>query len=57
MGAIETAAQQLGLRVLTVPVRAPEDLHGTFTMMVRERVNGFLTVGIAAHALAACPSR
>ena len=42
--AVEAAAQQLGLQVLTVPVRTPEDLHGAFAMMARERVNGFLAV-------------
>ena len=42
--AVEAAAQQLGVQVLTVPVRTPEDLHGAFAMMARERVNGFLAV-------------
>lgn len=42
--AVEAAAQQLGLQVLTVPVRTPEDLDGAFAMMARERVNGFLAV-------------
>ncbi len=42
--ALEAAAQQLGLQVLTVPVRTPEDLHGAFAIMARERVNGFLAV-------------
>jgi putative ABC transport system substrate-binding protein len=39
--AIEATAQRLGVQVLTVPVRTPEDLDGAFAMMVRERVNGF----------------
>jgi putative tryptophan/tyrosine transport system substrate-binding protein len=42
--AVEASAQRLGLQVLTVPVRRPEDLDGAFAMMVRERVNGFLAV-------------
>lgn len=42
--AVEAAARQLGLQVVTVPVRTPEDLPGAFAMMARERVNGFLAV-------------
>ena len=42
---LETAAQRLGVQVLRVPVRTPEDLEGAFAMMARERVNGFLAVG------------
>ena len=42
--AVEAAAQKLGVQVLTVPVRSPEDLNGAFAMMVREHVNGFLAV-------------
>ncbi len=42
--AVETTAQRLGVQVLTVPVRTPEDLDGAFAMMVRERVNGFLAL-------------
>jgi len=42
--AVEAAAQQLGVQVLTVPVRAPADLDGAFALMARERVNGFLAV-------------
>lgn len=42
--AVEAAAQKLGVQVLTVPVRTPEDLPGAFAMMARERVNGFLAV-------------
>jgi putative ABC transport system substrate-binding protein len=42
--AVEAAAQQLGIQVLTVQVRTPEDLPGAFAMMARERVNGFLAV-------------
>jgi putative ABC transport system substrate-binding protein len=43
--ALETAAQQLGVQVLTVPVRTPADLDGAFAMMARERVDSFLFVG------------
>jgi len=42
--AVAAAAQQLGVQVLTVPVRTPEDLDGAFAMMARERVHGFLFV-------------
>jgi len=42
--ALEAAAPKLGVQVLTVPVRTPEDLDGAFAMMARERVNGFLAV-------------
>jgi putative ABC transport system substrate-binding protein len=42
--AVEAAAQRLGVQVLTVPVRTPEDLDGAFAMMVQERVNGFLAL-------------
>ena len=42
--AVDAAAQQLGLKVLKVPVRTAEDLPGAFAMMARERVNGFLAV-------------
>src|SRR5438477_7934225 len=42
--AVEATAQRLGVQVLTVPVRRPEDLDGAFAMMAREHVNGFLAV-------------
>jgi putative ABC transport system substrate-binding protein len=42
--ALEPAAKQLGVQLLKVPVRTPEDLDGAFGMMTRERVNGFLAV-------------
>jgi putative ABC transport system substrate-binding protein len=42
--ALEVAAKQLGVQLLTVPVRTPEDFDGAFAMMTRERVNGFLAV-------------
>jgi putative ABC transport system substrate-binding protein len=44
MHTVEATAQRLGIQVLTVPVRTPEDLDGAFAMMVRERVNGFLAL-------------
>ncbi len=42
--AVEAAAHKLGVQVVTVPVRTPEDLDGAFAKMARERVNGFLAV-------------
>jgi putative ABC transport system substrate-binding protein len=42
--AVEAAAHRLGVQVLTVPVRTPENLDGAFTMMARERVGGYLAV-------------
>jgi putative ABC transport system substrate-binding protein len=44
MHALEAAAQRLGVQVLSVPVRAPEDFERAFGMMARERVDGFLAV-------------
>jgi putative ABC transport system substrate-binding protein len=44
MQALDAAAQRLGLQVLPVPVRAPEDLEAAFALMARERVNAFLAV-------------
>jgi putative ABC transport system substrate-binding protein len=45
--ALEAGAQQLGVHLLAVPVRNPEDLDGAFGRMARERVNGFLAVASA----------
>jgi len=42
--ALEVAAKQLGVQLLPVPVRTPEDLAGAFAIMARERVKGFLAV-------------
>jgi putative ABC transport system substrate-binding protein len=42
--AVADAAQQLGLQILTVPVRTSEDLDRAFAMMARERVDGYLFV-------------
>jgi putative tryptophan/tyrosine transport system substrate-binding protein len=44
LNAVEAAAQGLGVQVLPVPVRTPEDLDGAFTLMARERVSGFLAL-------------
>jgi ABC-type uncharacterized transport system substrate-binding protein len=44
LNAIVSTAPKLGVQVLTVPVRTPEDLDGAFAMMTRERVNGVLFV-------------
>src|SRR5215468_26 len=42
--ALEAAAQKLGVQVVTVQVRAPEDFDRAFETMARERVNGFLAL-------------
>src|SRR5262249_44617902 len=42
--AAQAAGQRLGVHVVTVPVRTPDDLEGAFAMMARERVNGFLAL-------------
>src|SRR4029450_5622180 len=42
--ALEAAALKLGVQLLTMSVRTPEDLDAAFAMMARERVNGFLAV-------------
>ena len=42
--ALEAAAPKLGVQLLTVPVRTPDDLHGAFATMARDRVHGFLAV-------------
>src|SRR2546428_9664204 len=42
--ALEVADKQLGVQLLPVPVRTPEDLAGAFAIMARERVKGFLAV-------------
>jgi putative tryptophan/tyrosine transport system substrate-binding protein len=42
--AVAAAAQQLGVQILTVPVRTPDDLDGAFARMARERVHGFLFI-------------
>jgi len=40
----EAAAKRLGIQVLSVPVRARDDLDGAFAMMARDRVNGFVSL-------------
>jgi putative ABC transport system substrate-binding protein len=42
--ALAAAAPRLGVQLVEVRVRAPEDLDAAFNMMVRERVTGFLAV-------------
>jgi putative ABC transport system substrate-binding protein len=42
--AVEAAGQTLGVAVLPVPVRTPEDFEGAFTTMAREGVNGFIAL-------------
>ena len=42
---VESAAPRLGVPLLSVPVKTPDDLDGAFATMTRERANGFLAVG------------
>jgi ABC-type uncharacterized transport system substrate-binding protein len=42
--ALEAAAPKLGVQLVAVSVRAPEDLDAAFDTMTRERVTGFLAV-------------
>ena len=44
MHAVQAAAQRLGVQVVRVRVRTPDDVDGAFALMVRERVTGFLAV-------------
>jgi ABC-type uncharacterized transport system substrate-binding protein len=48
--ALEAAAPKLGVQLLTVPVRTPEDLNGAFATMARERVSGVFVPGSALTA-------
>jgi putative tryptophan/tyrosine transport system substrate-binding protein len=43
--ALEAAAPQLGVQILPVPVRTPDDLDGAFATLARERVGGVVVVG------------
>jgi putative ABC transport system substrate-binding protein len=43
--ALEAVAPQLGVQLLPVPVRTPEDLEEAFAMLARERVGGVVVVG------------
>ena len=45
--ALEAAAPQLGVQILTVPVRTPDDLDGAFATLARERVGGVVVAGSA----------
>jgi putative tryptophan/tyrosine transport system substrate-binding protein len=50
MRAAAATAHTLGLQILTVSVRTPEDLDGAFATMERERVGGVLVLGSAFTA-------
>jgi putative ABC transport system substrate-binding protein len=43
--ALEAAAPQLGVQLLPVLVRAPDELEGAFATLARERVGGVVVVG------------
>jgi putative tryptophan/tyrosine transport system substrate-binding protein len=43
--ALEAAAPQLGVQLLLVLVRTPDDLDGAFATLARERVGGVVVVG------------
>jgi putative ABC transport system substrate-binding protein len=45
--ALEAAAPQLGVQILPVPVRTPDDLEGAFATLARERVGGVVVLGSA----------
>jgi putative ABC transport system substrate-binding protein len=45
--ALEAAAPQLGVQLLPVPVRTPDDLDGAFATLARERVGGVVVLGSA----------
>jgi putative ABC transport system substrate-binding protein len=45
--ALEAAAPQLGVQILPVPVRTPDDLDGAFATLARERVGGVVVAGSA----------
>jgi putative ABC transport system substrate-binding protein len=48
--ALEAAAPHLGVQLLPVPVRTPDDLDGAFATLARERVGGVVVVGSALTA-------
>jgi putative ABC transport system substrate-binding protein len=48
--AVKVTAQTLGLQVLTVSVRAPDDFDGAFATMERERVGSVLVLGSSLTA-------
>jgi putative ABC transport system substrate-binding protein len=50
LDALEAAAPKLGVQLVTVPVRTPEDLNGAFATMSRERVSGVLVPGSSLTA-------
>lgn len=43
--ALESAAPRLGVQLLSLAVKTPEDLERAFATMTRERASGFLAVG------------
>jgi putative ABC transport system substrate-binding protein len=43
--ALEAAAPQLGVQLLTVPVGTPDDFDGAFATLARERVGGVVVLG------------
>ena len=45
MKEIETAARSMGVALLSLPVKAPEDIDRAFDAMRKERLDGLLTVG------------
>jgi putative ABC transport system substrate-binding protein len=45
--ALEAAAPHLGVQLLTVPVRTPDELDGAFATLARERVGGVFVHGSA----------
>jgi putative ABC transport system substrate-binding protein len=45
--ALEAAAPQLGVQLLPVLVRTPDELEGAFATLARERVGGVIVVGSA----------
>jgi putative ABC transport system substrate-binding protein len=48
--ALAAAAPHLGVQLLTVSVRTPDDLDGAFATLARERVGGVVVVGSALTA-------
>jgi hypothetical protein len=51
------AGQKLGVQVVTVPVRTPEDLGEAFAKMARERMKLVSRRGLAAHPRSARAAR
>ncbi len=49
-GETQAAAQTLGLKILSLEVRGPEDLDSAFALMTRERPDGLVTIPSAFWA-------